>query len=492
MPKAEIPEVLAGSDILSLITVGMYNNPLAIYREYIQNAADAVGTHKGIQDGKVEIELDPGDLRLRIRDNGPGLSYENALRALLPIARSEKRRGAERGFRGIGRLAGLAFAQRVTFVTRTQDDQKVTRIVWDRSMLDRSIAENPQTERAIRECITVERLSGTNWPTNFFEVEVSGVGRYAAGLLLNRDAVRAYIGEVCPVPIAASFPFVSDIENLFGENEPPFVLDVFLNGESLPVTRRFDNLIRFPDGREDQFTDFEKINIPAVDGKEWAALGWIAHSSYHGVVPKDAGIRGIRVRAGNIQVGDEAAFDHLFPEDRFNRWCVGELHIVDPRIVPNGRRDYFELGPHIRNLENHLGAVIRGVAARCRKASAMRNHKRKFLSLLCQMEETYDLGVSGYLAPEDARALVEEALNHVQNIRGNIDSTNGYGRTDLERLDAMESKLRNFRVRRGRLPFGRIPRSEVATYRRVFNAIAGLSRSPSDAKEMIETILRRA
>ena len=492
MPKTEIPEILSGSDILSLITVGMYNNPLSIYREYIQNAADAVAAHNFIQGGKVEIELDPGGLRLRIRDNGPGLSYENALRALLPIARSEKKRGVERGFRGIGRLAGLAFAQRVTFVTRIQDDQRVTRIVWDRSRLDRSIAENPQTEQAIRECITTERLSGTDWPTNFFEVEVSGIGRYAAGLILNRDTVRAYIGEVCPVPISASFPFTSEIESLFGEDQLPFVLDVILDGESLPVTRRFDKVIRFPDGREDQFTDFEKINIPVVDGKECAAVGWIAHSSYHGVIPKDAGIRGIRVRAGNIQVGDEAVFDHLFPEDRFNRWCVGELHVVDPRIIPNGRRDYFELGPHIRNLENHLGAVIRGVAARCRKASATRNHKRKFLSVLCQLEETYDLGVSGYLAPEDARALVEQALNQVHNIRENIDSTNGLARTDLEMLDTMESKLRNFRVRRGRLPFGRIPRSEVATYRRVFNAIAALSRSPGDAKEMIKTILMRA
>ena len=118
-------ESLVGGDILNLITTGMYNNPLAIYREYIQNAADEFAASSRAQNGKVEIEVDPSKLRVRIRDNGPGLSFDRAMRALLPIARSEKRRGTDRGFRGIGRLSGLAFAESVTFITRSQDDQPI-------------------------------------------------------------------------------------------------------------------------------------------------------------------------------------------------------------------------------------------------------------------------------------------------------------------------------------------------------------------------------
>ena len=492
MPNTNVPEALVGGDILNLITAGMYNNPLAIYREYIQNAADAVATSDRARSGKIEIETDPSGLRVRIRDNGPGLSCEAALRALLPIARSEKRRGTDRGFRGIGRLAGLAFAESVTFITRAQGDQSVTRIVWDGPKLQRSITENSQTERAIRECVTVETLYGAEWPAHFFEVEVSGVGRYAAGLILNREAARAYIGEVCPAPIAPLFPFASKIENLFDKDEAPLVLDVTLDGELLPVTRRFDEMIRFPDGREDRFTDFEKIDIPAVDGNGRAAIGWVAHSSYHGVIPKDAGIRGIRVRAGNIQVGDETIFDHLFPEDRFNRWCVGELHIVDPRIIPNGRRDYFELGPHTRNLENHVGAVARRIITRCREASAARNKERKFQSALHEMEEMYDLAASGYLSPEGARTLVGEALDRIQNIKENVGTMNGHAEENLERLDALERILGSFQAKRGRLPFGGMAASEVVTYRKVFQTLAEVSPSPRAAKELMEAVLARA
>ena len=492
MPKTNMPEALVGGDIFSLITVGMYNNPLAIYREYIQNAADAVATSERVQNGKVEIKLDPAKLCIRIRDNGPGLSFDAALRTLLPIARSEKRRGTDRGFRGIGRLAGLAFAQSVTFTTRTQDDQRVTRIVWDGPKLRRSIAENSQPERAIREGVTVETLSGAEWPAHFFEVEVNGIGRYAAGLILNREAVRAYIGEVCPVPIAPQFPFASEVESLFGKNEAPLVLDVILDGEILPVRRRFSDRIRFSNSREDRFTDFEKIDIPAVDGNGRAAIGWVAHSSYRGVIPKDVGIRGVRVRAGNIQVGDETIFDHLFPEDRFNRWCIGELHIVDPRIIPNGRRDYFEPGPHIRNLENHIGVVVRRIIKRCREVSATRNKERKFQSALHEVEEMYDLAASGYLSPKGAMTLVGKALDRIRNIKEDGGTLNGYTEEYLERLDTLKQTLANFRAKRDRLPFGGVEESEVGTYRKVFQALAEVSPSPRTAKELIEAVLARA
>ena len=492
MPNTNIPEVLVGGDIFSLITVGMYNNPLAVYREYIQNTADVIATSGRSRRGKVEIKLDPAGLRIRIRDNGPGLSFDAALRTLIPVACSEKRLGVDRGFRGIGRLAGLAFAQTVTFITRAQDDQHVTRIVWDGPKLRRSIAENTQIERSIRESVTVETFPGSEWPAHFFEVEVSGIGRYAAGLILNREAVRAYIGEVCPVPIASQFPFASEVENLFGKDEVPLVLDVILDDEILPVTRRFSNKIRFSSGREDHFTDFEKIDIPAVDGNGRAAIGWVAHSSYRGVIPKDVGIRGIRARAGNIQVGDETIFGHLFPEDRFNRWCIGELHIVDPRIIPNGRRDYFEPGPHIRNLENHLGMFVRRIIKRCRDVSAKRNKEHKFKSTLQEIEEMYDLAAVGYLSPEGAKTLVGQALERIQTIKEDVDTLNGYTEEYLERLGSLEQRLGSFQANGSRLPFEGVAASEVATYRKVFQALAEVSPSPRTAKELMEAVLARA
>ena len=93
------------------------------------------------------------------------------------------------------------------------------------------------------------------------------------------------------------------------------------------------------------FVDFEKIAIPSIEGDRNAAIGWIAHSSYLGALLQKPSIRCMRVRVGNVQIGDETVLDHLFSETRFNRWCVSEIHILDPRIVPNARRDYLNRAP---------------------------------------------------------------------------------------------------------------------------------------------------
>ena len=169
-------------------------------------------------------------------------------------------------------------------------------------------------------------------------------------------------------------------------------------------------------GREDYFSEFEEIRIPNLEGSSEAAVGWLAHTTYQGAIPKGQGVRGIRARAGNIQIGDEKVFDHLFVEARFNRWCVGELHIVDSRVVVNTRRDYFEANPHLRNLENHLGPVFQRLSAKCRASSGVRNKTRNFLSDLGRLEATFDLLQFGYFTFEDGTSLVEHLQLRLQEI----------------------------------------------------------------------------
>ena len=342
----------------------------------------------------------------------------------------------------------------------------------------------------IRECVDVDTFCGPEYPDRFFEVEVGGVARHAAGLLLNRDAVRSYVNEVCPVPMSATFPFTQRIEELFGPNDPPLALDITLDGDLEPARRPYRESILFSANREDYFTEFEEIHIPSADRTGDAAVGWIAHSSYLGAIPRDSQIRGIRARVGNIQVGDETVFDSLYADERFNRWCVGEVHILDHRIVPNARRDYFEPGTHLRNLENHLVPTLHRIGVLCRKASATRNRGRKVISSLCNIEETYDLAISGYLAADDAAALVQQALQQIPLVRERIFTLN-LDESNVERLDRVEMQLKDFNNGAAPCPFTDIPPSHIAAYQRMFQALATVSSSPSSAKEMMAAILMR-
>lgn len=486
---AEDPQAgeLVGGGILNLLTTGLYGCPLALYREYIQNAADAIEAEGNLHGGKVEIFTDPAKLRLRIRDNGPGLSRRSAIRALLPVGRSTKRRGSDRGFRGIGRLSGLAFAESVSFLTRSRSASPVTCITWDGNALRTHIANALPTESAIRDSVSVESLSGDGFPDHFFEVQISGIARYAAAQVLNRETVRHYLAEVSPAPFSSLFPFKREVNQFLGRHGANFTLHITVDEETPPVTREYGDCIPFSQGIQDAFSEVERFRISSPDGTGNAAIGWIAHSSYRGAIPRGAGIRGIRAREGNIQIGDETLFDHLFPEERFNRWCVGEVHILDPRVIPNARRDYFEPGPHIRHFENQLSSILQDLAANCRRASATRNGYRRANTALIRMEEAYELASSGYLADSDAKALADDAISLGVSVRGN-GLTEGED-VRMSQLNDLVAKLSEITPRRDPPLFNLLSKTETRVCRKLFGIIAQVGESPGVVKKIVDAML---
>ena len=484
------PGVTVGPSILGLVTSGIYDDPLSIYREYIQNSVDELSRLNGVE-GKIEITIDPRQKRVSICDNGPGLTYQECLSDLVPLSQSKKCLGPDRGFRGIGRLSGLAFAESVTFLTRANARDPVTRVVWSKLGFADQADSVKSTEPGFQDWVKVETLDDSDYPEHFFRVEIHGVSRHSAGVLLNREAVRGYISEVCPVPLALDFPFFKDVQGVFGCHEPTYSLQVNLDGEEQPIHRQYSSAIILSGGREDHFHEFEEVRVPSIEGNADAAIGWLAHSSYLGAIPKANRIRGIRARIGNIQIGDERTFDHLFEEERFNRWCVGEMHILDSRIIPNGRRDYFERNPHLRNLENHLAPIFGQITARCRTASSNRNKQKKLTSTIADLECLHELLASGCLAPVVAKVFVEEALQQVEKVQLELESA-GFGNGSTESLRTVEEKLSNFEPTSIRFPLAGVSPSEVDTYRKVFGAVVASVPSLRTAREIIDAVLKAA
>ena len=474
---------------MGLVTLGIYDDPLVVYREYSQNAVDALESSGQTKTGKIEIAIEPKQRRVSIRDNGPGLTYQECIENLIPIGRSKKVVGQGRGFRGIGRLAGLAFADSVTFLTRAEVRGPITRVVWSGVHALDWTTSAAVTEDTVQNCVSIDTLEDANRIGHFFEVQLDRVSRQAGGVLLNRDAVRKYISEVCPVPMSESFPFHRDVQIIFGPDEVPVVQDIVVGDDPEPLRRQYEQCLRFTDERSDEFQEFQMLQVPSLDRTDNAAVGWIAHSSYLGAIPKRCGVRGVRARVGNIQIGGESIFDHLFPEERFNRWCVGELHILDKRILPNARRDYFEPNPHLRNLENHLGPVFRRLASRCRSASSARNKQAKILAELFQVEEMCDLLTSGCLSPGDIEELTCATLAQISDLRGTL-RTMGFGDEPLARASETETKLRHLDPCQDHRFSAGVPPEDVGRYQKMFRAVIDVSTSPAHAKRIIESFLQ--
>ncbi len=111
-----------GKDVIESLTLGMYEDCRFIYREYIQNAADAVDKAISLSllkkgEEAIHVTIDIDNKKISIHDNATGIEQSNVMRILRNIAHSTKKRGEDKGFRGIGRLGGLGYCSKLIFKT---------------------------------------------------------------------------------------------------------------------------------------------------------------------------------------------------------------------------------------------------------------------------------------------------------------------------------------------------------------------------------------
>jgi len=377
--------IVVGKDVLELLSSAMYVDPLTIYREFIQNAADSIdeaigaGLYSGDDKPRIDINLDLVARTARIRDNGTGIPRNWVLRRLTSIGASKKRGTGARGFRGVGRISGLAYCQELIFRTRATSDEPVYEMHWDCRLL-KELLRDPVSDLDLQSLLHMiieagDTVPDADFPTHFFEVELRQIPRHRNDILLNEDVVSHYLSQVGPVPFSSRFRFGKQIQQLLEEFNAGKTYEIFVNGAKKPIIRPFQVDFEGKKGSNNAKAELESFQISGIgDGTD--AIGWVLHHDYLGAIPDAVGIKGLRARVGNIQIGDSVTFNSVFPETRFNSWAIGEIHVLSPRIVPNGRRDDFEHSKHYANLLNSLAPKAKAIAKRCREQSATRTRAK--------------------------------------------------------------------------------------------------------------------
>lgn len=226
-----------------------------------------------------------------------------------------------------------------------------------------------------------------------------------------------------------------------------------------------------------------------------AAIGWILHHGYMGAIPAETRFRGLRFRVGNIQVGEPVLLEDLFVESRFNSWSVGEIHILDPRIVPNGRRDHFEQNAHYLNVLNHLGPIAREISLRCRRSSMKRNWLKAFErhQILAQGKLKFiRQGSLGRVLRARLLSEAKEAVREMEKIASKEALKQEFEdslRASLKRLSLAISKVDSNGVKRG--PLSRMRGARKKAFEEVFALIYECSQNEVFAKHLIDRILVR-
>jgi hypothetical protein len=265
------------------------------------------------------------------------------------------------------------------------------------------------------------------------------VARHRQDMLLNEKLIAHYLSQVAPVPFSEDFSYGGQIEEMLSEFVDRVPIDIRIMQDL--VVRPYRDEMKLPGGPNKlKIDEIETLQFADVDG-EVGAVGWVAHHEYVRSIHPNLGIRGLRARIGDLQVGEQDLFDGCFKESRFNAWTIGEIHVLDRRIVPNGRRDNFELNHHAYNLITQLGPVATQISRRCRSASVARNSSLIIRNTIAQIEQRFaDERALAAAEVSRFRAAILRCQKKLKGVRETDASTLG---PELRRLDERLAALRS-------------------------------------------------
>lgn len=445
LPEIENKPII-GRQLFDIVTSGMYDNPLMIYREYIQNSVDSIDLaiannlidHAAAQ---ISISLNGQDRSIVIQDNGQGLNNDTAHGILTNLGCSPKEGTNQRGFRGIGRLGGLAYCDELVFETRAAGDDFISVVQWNRKEFD---AINGDTRKNITLTEMIQAVADLDYtepteetPAHFFRVTLKRVHRFHSDMLMNLKAVMDYLAHSAPVPYnKQTFSHSEAIEAYMSDVDDYRCYEIRVNGKQ--IFRPYADEVKLSVNSSDYINSIEYIKFTDAYS-HIIALGWYAKTQFLATLPSALNVKGIRIRQGNIEVGGEHFLDDKYSEPRFSGWQIGEIHVVGNSLKPNARRDGFEHTPNFERFLEQAHALGRHLSSVCRKSSNARIASARFQSLLLQLEKLVDDPLT-YIDADHYREAVEDLQTMLTNAE-KIASSTGIPEELARRLNAVKSKM---------------------------------------------------
>lgn len=410
-----------GKNILENLTTGMYTDSKFIYREYVQNAADAIddAIQKGIlskEDAKILINIDYEDRTIIIEDNATGISQDNAKTLLGNVADSIKDKNINKGFRGIGRLGGLAYCKTLIFETSAINEESKTIMTWDAELLQNMLNDpNEKSDAAtVIEKIVNTKNAKENINEHYFRVILKDIKKSNSDLL-DKKLITEYLSQVAPVDFDRTIFLLSGKikEEMNAHNQKLDTYKIYINNDSLYKVYQ-NSLIDTNGEKYDSINDIEYKEFYNREG-ELLAWSWVGISKFDKCIPeKNNPQRGIRLKKSNIQLGDAETLNKLHKEPRGNGYLVGEVHAVHPNLVPNARRDYFNENETLIELENKLTNYFTGLYNLYHWANDQKNAIKKQNEYIQKKQEYEEKQKEGaFISSEDQ----EKQLKHLEELR---------------------------------------------------------------------------
>lgn len=358
-------DIIVGRSLLETLTSALYENPIILFREYVQNSLDAYNYATKIEgrdlvsDFHVNIDIDRESRTIKIRDNGYGIvSSEQFAKAMLSFGNSEKLdRTQFIGFRGIGRVSALPFCQELRFINKKQNQSTIDVCTWRgddyRKILNDESTEMSSFEQTVQKIVNLDAKTCDIDNSHYFEVVISNYSLEVEEVIENPNFIQQ-LRKLLPIKYADDFTsgnaIISRYNQYMNEDFTDYMCSVYLDGNELRKNYSQDKHVLesgivYLEVREKGGSDKKK------PGDKMGLL-WFTFDRKIEAKKGDTDY-GILVRSKNVLMGDNDTFADLCTSSKEHiatyseltatlRGVYGELLINSPSLKDNARREWFK------------------------------------------------------------------------------------------------------------------------------------------------------
>lgn len=406
-----------GLRLLETLTSALYDDPIILFREYVQNSVDAYNRavdedNSSAFDGFcVDIKIDTEKRIITIIDNGYGIPVNAFKDKMTSIGASDKSDSPNQiGFRGIGRLSAMPFCENLIFTNKPAGQDKLYQFTWAGSTFHDLLNKESETELsdAIDQISSDSEIAYQgNVAAHFFKVEIQRYNDEIAELIAQTDFIGR-LKMMLPLKYDPDFTYKQEIDDRYfkfmGEHIDKFEFDVKLDGNFLYKPYKDSNILESGIYYWELTYRSKEKGVPG----EKIGLLWYTFNRKVTANPLDEPY-GILVRSKNMLMGDHNALADAMFRSKSDDYVAtfreltqtlqgvyGEMLLHSTRLNDNARRDWFrpdsasiELRNIIFDFMKRLHAY-RNVASKAFNAIENDKNRQKLTDAFVELTSNYE------------------------------------------------------------------------------------------------------
>ena len=340
----EFTDEAIGTNLIEIITSGLYDGNQNCLREYIQNSIDSRAKN-------IDVFFENGSESLIIKDDGSGMSKKELKEAWYMGISSKKEE--DTGWRGIGIWSGVPACNRIVIITKKMNDKKYRIEIDNKKILDGNVDKQSLLDFLTSATGDIEEIDlGAD---ESFEYDHFTMVRLESILKTQKDVfgekvIHDYLIEAVPAPFDKDrFSFAPEIEGWLREKGVKLP-DVNINFCHKPIFK--------PPCKDDIF--FKKvIKHEFKVGDQLVAVGWFITSIENEQLEKPN--KGIYFKKKGYTIGNENLVRNLY-DKTYHQWQYGEIHVISEEVRENAARNNFEynsgvVGPFLEEVGDFIGKL---------------------------------------------------------------------------------------------------------------------------------------